>query len=124
MEKKNKPTIDELLERKNLFEKSVKTPYFSKLLNCEIEIEDLGIEKLSDIINKEYESNITADLELIYAFCPLFRSVELHEKLNVKNPVDAVELLFGRNVFEIQSLAKAILKRYGYEIDKAEKIKK
>ncbi len=121
---KEKLTLEKILQQRKILDETVNAPYYSKLFNCEIEIEEHPVSKLSAIVNKDYDDPLRADLELIYAFCPIFRSKKLHDKLGVEDPIDAVELSFGHNLNEINALARAILSRYGYGGDVFEKIKK
>ena len=120
----NKLTIEKILEKKQLLDETVNKPYYSEFFGCEIDIEAHSVEKVSEIINKEYDTPLRADLELIYTFCPVFRSHKLHEEYEVKDPIDIVELALGHNMQEINGLAKAIMKRYGFDVDKVEAVKK
>lgn len=120
----NKLTIEKILEKKKLLEETINIPYYSDYFGCEIEIEEHSVEKISTIISKEYDTPLRADLTLIYEFCPIFRSKKLHEEYEVKDPVDVIELALGHNIKEINSLAKAIMKRYGFDTDKVEELKK
>lgn len=123
-EKKEKLTVEKILQQKKIFDKKLNTPYFCQILDCEIDIEEHSISKVSAIINKEYDDPIRADLELIYAFCPIFRSKKLQKELGVEDPIDTVELSLGHNITEINALVKHILARYGLGEDKIQKIKK
>ena len=123
-EKKEKLTVEKILQQKKIFDEKLNTPYFCKIFNCEIDIEQHPISKVSAIMNKEYDDPMRADLELIYTFCPIFRSKKLQEELGVEDPIDAVELSLGYNMTEINALVKNILDRYGLRTDKIQKIKK
>lgn len=120
-----KTTIDDILKAKKIIEEKRETPFYSKTFNSDIEIEDISTDKFVELVNSSKESEpLRADCEIIYVCCPVFRNKELIEAFNVKDPVDVVEKAFGKNVFEIDNLAKHIMKRYGYFDESAEKIKK
>ena len=119
-----KLTIEDLLEKKEILKKKSITSHFSEMLGGEIEIEEHPLKKVSDIISKSDEGGIRSDLELIYAFCPIFRGKKLQEAHEVEDPIDVVEKVFNYNLPEIQNLAKTILKKYGFSEDKFEVLKK
>lgn len=125
MKKAEKLTIDKILQKKAILETAETKSYYSKFFDAEIDIEDLPLKKISDIVSKDYGDNpLRADFELIYASCPILRNKQLKEKYEIEDPIDIVEVVFDHNAGEIQGLAKAILRRYGLESDKADTIKK
>lgn len=123
--KNEKLTIEKILEKKRIIETEENKPYYSEFFGAEIVIENHPLKKVSEIVSKDYgEDSLRADFELIYAFCPIFRNKKLHEEYEVQDPIDIIELVFNHNLGAIQDLAKAILKRYGLEVDKVQEIKK
>lgn len=123
-DKTQKLTIEKILEKKKIIDEKENKPYYCDYFHSTIDIENHSIDKVADIVNKQYDSPIRADLELIYAFCPIFRSTELQKQLDVNDPVDTVSNVFSNNIIEIQKLAKYILSRYGLNVDKVSTIKK
>lgn len=119
-----KLTIEDLLKKKAIFKENSITSYFSDVLGGEIEIENHPLTKVSKIIAEGSEEGIRADLKLIYAFCPIFRNKKLQESYEVEDPIDIVEKVLNYNLPEVQSLAKTILKKYGFSEDKFEVLKK
>lgn len=120
----NKVTIQDILKAKKLLEDRKKEPFYSQVFNGEIEIEDISANKIVEIINSPIDDALRADMELIYACCPIFRSKDLQVEFEVKDPIDTVAKSFADNIKEIDALAKHIMKRYGYFTNEAETIKK
>ena len=114
-------SIDELLSRKNAIEDF--TAFHSDMFNTDFEIEKI---KPSDIVSimetegDEYEKYG----RLIYTSCPYFRQKELQQKLNVENPYDVAEALYGDNYAELYEFGNFILRRYGFTIDRIQRVKK
>lgn len=120
-----KTTIEDILKAKKVIEEKKKKPFYSKTFESELEIEDIPAEEFAKIVNASSEDEpLRANYELIYACCPIFRDKRLQEEFEVQDPVDVVEKAFGNNVFEIDDLAKHIMKRYGYTENSVENIKK
>ena len=119
-----KVTLEDILNAKKVIEEKQNIPFYSKTFDGEIEIEDVSPEKILSIVNSSSKDEpLRGDYELIYECCPIFRSKEMQEAYNIEDPVMVVEKAFGKNIIEIDSLAKHILKRYGYYED-VQKIKK
>ncbi len=119
-----KVTIEDVLKAKQVIEEKQNKPFYSKTFDGEIEIEDVSPDKILSIVNASSKDEpLRADYELIYECCPIFRSKELQNNYDVEDPIMIVEKAFGKNIIEIDSLAKHILKKYGYYED-IEKIKK
>ena len=111
----NKLTIEDILKNKKIVEKKKNEPYFCKMFEKEIDIEELPVSKIAEILNNaQNEEAMRADYELIYESCPIFRSKELQEDYEIKDPIMIVEKVFNKNLIEINNLAKFILSRYGY----------
>lgn len=114
-------SIDELLARKNAVEDF--SVFHSVMFNTDFELEKL---KPSDIITimegdgDEYEKYG----RLLYTSCPYFRQKELMEKLEVENPYDVPEALYGDNYAELFEFGNFILKRYGFTSDRIDRVKK
>ncbi len=117
-----KITIEQVLKRKKLLGEI--NIYHSSLFDADIEIEKIKPETVISVMNKENTDEIEQYKELIYHSCPFFRQKELHEKFNIKNPIDAVSECFGDNYCEILELGNLILRRYGFTAEKVEKVKK
>ena len=110
-----KITIKDILQAKNLIEENKNKPYYCELFGGEIEVEDIPVSKITQILNSATEDEpLRSDYELIYESCPIFRSKELQDELDIKDPIMVVEKAFGGNIFEIDKLAKFIMRRYGY----------
>lgn len=120
----NKLTIEKILTKKKIIEETTQKPYQSDFFGAEIDIEMHSADKVAEILNKQYDTAFRGDLELIYAFCPIFRSKKLQEELEINDPVDTVSVAFSHNIQEISNLAKEIVKRYGFDVNKVEEIKK
>lgn len=119
-----KVTIEDILKTKQIIEEKQNIPFYSKTFDGEIEIEDISPERILSIVNSSSKDEpLRADYELIYECCPIFRNKKLQEAYDIEDPVMVVEKAFGKNIIEIDSLAKHILKKYGYYED-VEKIKK
>ena len=118
-------TLEDILNNKKIIEKQKEEKFFSKTFNKEIEIADVSPERILSIVNSSSEDEpLRADYELIYECCPIFKSKELYEAYSeIEDPVLLVEKVFNKNIFEIDSLAKFILKKYGYYGD-VETVKK
>ena len=118
-------TIEDILNNKKIVEKQKQEKFFSKTFNKEIEVADISPERILSIVNSSSEDEpLRADYELIYECCPIFKSKELYEAYSeIEDPVLLVEKVFNKNIFEIDSLAKFILKKYGYYGD-VETVKK
>lgn len=118
-------TIEDILNNKKIIEKRQGEQFYSKVFRRRIEIADISPERILSIVNSATEDDpLRADYELIYECCPIFRSKELFDAYgDIEDPVMIVEKVFNRNIFEIDSLAKFILKKYGYYGD-VETIKK
>ena len=120
-----KTTIEHILKAKKVIEEKKKIPFYSKTFQSEIEIEEIPAEECAKIVNSSSgEEPLRGNYELIYACCPVFRDKRLQEEFEVQDPIDVVEKAFGNNVFEIDELAKHIMKRYGYTENAVENIKK
>lgn len=120
-----KTPIEDILKSKKLLEEKCQKPYYSKLFNSEIEIEDIPMDKVAKILNKANEEEpIKTDLEIIYESCPIFRSKELQSNYDISDPMDIIGKVFCQNIQEIDNLAKHIMKRYGYFTEAIETIKK
>lgn len=122
MTQNNKITIEKVLAKKKLTEEI--NVYKSNYFDCEIDIDKINADTILDIMKKENIEEIEQYKELIYHSCPFFRDKELHENLDVKDPMDAVSACYGDNICEILELGNLILKKYGFTIDKVEKVKK
>lgn len=119
-----KLTIEDILKNKNILEKKKKAPYFCEMFGREIDIEELPVSKIAQILNNaQNDEPMRADYELIYESCPIFRSKELLEEFDVKDPITIVEAVFNKNIIEINNLARFILGRYGYG-EQIENVKK
>ncbi len=118
-------TIEDILNNKKIVEKNKTDKFFSKTFGKEIEVAEVSPEKILAIVNASSEDEpLRADYELIYECCPIFRSKEIHTAYgDVKEPVMIIEKVFNNNILEIDSLAKFILKKYGYYGD-VETVKK
>lgn len=123
---KKKITIEDVLKKKKLIEKNAVKPFYSKFFDAEIDIEDVPVEKVMSIIESADESEpLRADDELIYACCPFFRNKDLQEELGVKDPVDTIRAVYGKNISEPTQLVKHILSFYGVDFTQmVTKIKK
>lgn len=120
-----KNSIDDILKAKKIIEQNKTKSYYSKALGINFEIDEIDAERITDIINSAQNDNpLRSDCELIYACCPIFRSKELQEKLNVSDPIETVKAVFCNYVQEIDELAKVIVKNYGFTSDKVEAVKK
>ncbi len=120
-----KTTIEDILSAKKLIDERKNEAFYSETFKSEIEIEDISGDKIAELINTQDETApVRGDCEIIYESCPIFRSKELQEAFDIKDPIDIVEKAFGGNVFEIDKLAKHIMKRYGFYGSDIEKIKK
>lgn len=118
-------TIEDILNNKKIVEKQKQEKFYSKTFNKEIEVADVSPERVLSIVNSSSEDEpLRADYELIYECCPIFKAKELYEAYgDIEDPVMIVEKVFNKNIFEIDSLAKFILKKYGYYGD-VETVKK
>jgi len=118
-------TIEDILNNKKIIEKQNQEKFVSKIFGKEIEISDISPERILNIVNSSSEDEpLRGDYELIYECCPIFKSKELHEAFSdIKDPVMIVAKVFNNNIIEIDSLAKFILKKYGYygDIDTVKK---
>lgn len=120
-----KTTIEDILRVKDIIEEKKNIPFYSQTFDSEIEIEYIPADKFVEIVNSLHETlPLRGDCEIIYACCPIFRNKELQEAFDIDDPIDIVEKAFGNNVFEIDNLAKHIMKRYGYYDNAVENIKK
>lgn len=120
-----KTTIEDILRAKKVIEEKKDTPFYSKTFDSEIEIEEISTDSFVELVNSLNDTApLRGDCEIIYACCPIFRNRELQEAFEVEDPIDVVEKAFGNNVFEIDNLAKHIMKRYGYYDNSVENIKK
>ena len=120
-----KVTIEDILKKKKIIEEKRKEPFYSETFEGEIEIIDIPAEKVLNIINSANpDEPLRSDYEIIYECCPIFRSKELQENYDIKEPIEVIEKCFGSNIQEIDNLAKHIIKRYGFYQDKVEPVKK
>ena len=120
-----KVTIEDILKAKKLIDERKNAPFYSETFSGEIEIEDVPAEKVLSIINSANpDEPLRGDYELIYECCPIFRARELQENYGIKEPVEIIEKCFGGNIQEIDSLAKHIMKRYGFFTGEIEAVKK
>lgn len=114
-------TIDELLARRQAVKDY--SVFHSELFNTDFELEKLSASDVANIMQTdgdEYEKYG----QLIYNSCPYFRQKELIEKLEVENPYEVPEALYGDNYAEFFIFGNFILERYGFTPDRLEKIKK
>lgn len=114
-------SIDELLARKKAL--ADYTVFHSDMFNTDFELEKIKPSDIVDIMESdgdEYEKYG----RLIYISCPYFRQKELQQKLNVENPYDVAEALYGDNYAELFEFGNFILKRYGFTADKVDRVKK
>lgn len=123
---KKKISIEDVLKKKQLIEQNEIKPFYSKVFDAEIDIEDVSVEQIMSIIESADESEpLRADDELIYACCPFFRDKELQEQLGVKDPIETVRAVYGKNISEPTQLVKHILSFYGVDFSQmVQKIKK
>ena len=109
-----KVTIEDILKKKKIIEETSVKPFYSEFFGGEIEIEDIPVSTIARIIqNSDETDELRADYELVYTCCPIFRSKELLEEYDVKDPIDIVGKLYKCNITELSELTKHILNRYG-----------
>lgn len=119
--KKNTVSVDELLARKNAIEDF--SAFHSEMFNTDFEIEKIKASDITTIMETdgdEYEKYG----RLIYISCPYFRQKELQNKLGVENPYDVAEALYGDNYAEFYEFGNFILRRYGFTVDRINRVKK
>ena len=109
-------TIEDILKAKKLYEKKQNEVFYSETFGGEIKIEPISPQKIVQLVNSTSDDEpLRGDYELIYECCPIFRSKALHDEYEgLEDPVLIVEKAFCGNIFEIDNLAKFILKKYGY----------
>ena len=117
----NTITIDELLARR----KAVKdySVFHSDLFNTDFKLEKMTPSDIATIMSSDDEE-YPKYAQLIYKSCPYFRQKELIEKLGVENPYDVPLELYGDNYAELFMFGNFILERYGFTLDRLEKVKK
>ena len=121
-----KITIEDVLKKKNLVTNEKIQPFYSDFFNAEIDIDDVSVSQIMNVIeNADENEPLRADDELIYTCCPFFRNKELQEKLEVKDPIETIRAVYGRNIAEPAKLVKYILSHYGIDFNAGvQKIKK
>lgn len=118
----NKVTVASILKKKKIMEEVKTTPFYSEVFQGEIDIDDVSPAKIMEIIQGASEDEpLRADYELIYACCPVFRDKELQTEYEVEDPIDIVGAIYKHNLIEPSSLAKHILKRYGFYLGEGSK---
>lgn len=122
----NKVTVASILKQKKILEEVKATPFYSDVFQGEIDIDEISPNKVMEIIQSATEDDpLRSDYELIYTCCPIFRDKELQAEYEVEDPIDIVRAVYKNNLIEPSSLAKHILKRYGFYLnDGVDKIKK
>ena len=122
VKKVEKITVAKVLAKKKLVKEI--NVFYSDFFDCEIDIEKIQADTITNIMAKENVEELEQYKELIYHSCPFFRQKELHEELEIKDPLDAVGACYGDNICEIYQLGNLILKKYGFTSEKAERVKK
>lgn len=111
-----KITIEDVLKKKQLISVDEIKPFHSDVFDAEIDIDDVDVQTILNIIeNADASEPLRADDELIYTCCPFFRSKELQDQLGVKDPIETIRAVYGRNIAEPALLVKYILSHYGID---------
>lgn len=121
-------TVKEVLEQKKIISEKQEKNYYSELLGGEIELSNkINKDDLLEYVRDSNRGEYDRYKEMIYEFCPIFKSEELREafKDEIDEPADIVEKVFCENINEIIKLGNFILKRFGLLSDSdIEKLKK
>lgn len=124
--KKNKLTIEDLLEKKVSSKKEL---FFdSDVLDKRIDFEKIDSTKIMDILQDTKDDKITphdANCYLIYLSVPMFRNEQLRKKHEIKDsPYKIIDIIFDGDVMEITEFADKILTNYGFTAEKVNRLKK
>lgn len=124
--KRNKLTIEDLLEKKT---GSKREMFFdSDVLEARIDFDKIDSAKILDILQDTKDGKITihdANCYVIYLSVPMFRNEQLRKKHEIKDsPYKIVDIIFDGDVMEITEFADKILSNYGFTADKVNKLKK
>lgn len=121
-------TVKEVLAQKKIISGKQEKNYYSELLGGEIKLSNkINKDDLLEYVRDSNRGEYDRYKEMIYEFCPIFKSEELREafKDEIDEPTDIVEKVFCENINEIIKLGNFILKRFGLLSDSdIEKLKK
>jgi len=119
-----KLTIENILEKKKLIEKTTKN-YFSKFFDAEIEIKEVNKNSILEILADKDAGEYDRYLQLVYLCCPIFKAEELRKNFEIKTPYEIIDKVFNNNISEVMNLGNFILQKYGLlDEDLIEKVKK
>lgn len=119
-----KLTIENILEKKKLIEKTTKN-YFSKYFDAEIEIKEVNKNSILEILADKDAGEYDRYLQLVYLCCPIFKAEELRKNFEIKTPYEIIDKVFNNNISEVMNLGNFILQKYGLlDEDLIEKVKK
>lgn len=119
-----KLTIENILEKKKLIEKTSKN-YFSKFFDAEIEVKEVNKNSILEILSDKEYGEYDRYLKLVYLCCPIFKAEELRKNFDIKTPYEIIDKVFNNNISEVMNLGNFILQKYGLlDEDLIEKVKK
>jgi len=110
-------TLDSVLNRG--IEENMVKDYYCEPLGGNLELKRLSPEKIQDTLAEINQgvSEFRVYQKIVYLSCDLFQRKEVLEKYPHAEPYEVVYQIMGKNIAEINIMAKTILEWYGFDFD-------